>query len=184
MVAPVVTDQEKREVYFPEGVYERVFGPAARYSGPNVQTLQVPSDQCPVFLRQGAVIPVIPTGDLGESWSSAFEDRLVWLLFPKGRSAVRYVDGARRFAAEVRENSTSGGGRIEIRIPESAEPVGVVIFGRPAPARIMAEGVEIERVNYIEELKMEQHSAWVLTGEGRAILCLLPPTPPLVIVEE
>jgi alpha-D-xyloside xylohydrolase len=184
MVAPVVTNEEARQVYFPDGVYERVFGPAARFSGPKSLTLQAPLDQCPVFLRQGAIVPLIPSGDFPESWGSAFEGSLVWFLFPQGRSTFRYFDGTRRWVAEVREVSTSDDRVIEIELPESAEPVGVVVFGRPVPSRIVADGVEIRRVNYPAELKLHESSAWTQTGEGRTLVRLVPPIPSLVIVEE
>ncbi len=184
MVAPVVTEDVKRAIYFPEGAYERVFGPAARYSGPNLQTLQVPVDECPVFLRQGAIVPTIASAGLSESWGSVFEGGLVWLLFPQGNSTFRYFDGIRRSTVEVRENLPSGRAEIEIRLPESPEPVGLVVFGRPVPVRIRAEGMVVGRVNYPEELKMGETSAWTLTGKGRTVLRLVPPIPSVVAIEE
>jgi len=58
LVAPVWrTGARSRSVYFPRGTWRSYWNPTVTVSGPATRTLDVPLDQIPVFVREGAVVP-------------------------------------------------------------------------------------------------------------------------------
>lgn len=60
LVAPILTKgEEKREVYLPSGHWID-YHTNQRYTGPSTITVSAPMNQCPIFVRQGSIIPLQP----------------------------------------------------------------------------------------------------------------------------
>ena len=60
LVAPVMNSENRRDVYLPEGKWVNFFTGERLEGGRWLKNLDVPLDEMPVYVRQGATIPVYP----------------------------------------------------------------------------------------------------------------------------
>ena len=60
LVAPVMNSENRRDVYLPEGQWVNFFTGERMEGGRWLKNVEVPLEEMPVFVRQGAVIPVYP----------------------------------------------------------------------------------------------------------------------------
>lgn len=60
LVAPVMNSENRRDVYLPEGQWVNFFTGEVLEGGRWLKDLDVPLDEMPVYVRQGATIPVYP----------------------------------------------------------------------------------------------------------------------------
>ena len=60
LVAPVMNYENKRDVYLPEGKWVNFFSGEILEGGKWLKNLKVPLDEMPVWIREGAVIPIYP----------------------------------------------------------------------------------------------------------------------------
>jgi len=58
LVAPIYEDSTRRQVVLPEGRWHYYCDPAQTWTGPTTITLDVPLNRFPVFVREGAIIPM------------------------------------------------------------------------------------------------------------------------------
>ena len=88
MVAPVVHRSGRKTVYLPEGVWTDLWT-GERIRGPVSLHLQVPLDTLPVYVREGAVLPML---EPGERITDGSFTRLVLDLHPEGPSSTIFAD--------------------------------------------------------------------------------------------
>jgi alpha-D-xyloside xylohydrolase len=88
MVAPVVHRSGRKTVYLPDGVWTDLWT-GERIRGPVSLQLQVPLDTLPLYVREGAVLPMLePEAKItGGSFT-----RLVLDLHPEGPSSTVFAD--------------------------------------------------------------------------------------------
>lgn len=60
LVAPVMNSENLRDIYLPEGQWVHFFTGERLEGGRWLKNVEVPLDEMPVYVRQGAVIPVYP----------------------------------------------------------------------------------------------------------------------------
>lgn len=60
LVAPVMNSEGRRDVYLPEGKWVNFFTGERIDGGQWLKDLEVPLELMPVYVREGAVIPVYP----------------------------------------------------------------------------------------------------------------------------
>ncbi|MDO5526296.1 MAG: alpha-xylosidase [Prevotella sp.] len=60
LVAPVMNSDNRRDVYLPEGTWRNLFTGEKTEGGRWIKNLEVALDDMPVYVREGAVIPVYP----------------------------------------------------------------------------------------------------------------------------
>lgn len=72
LVAPVTTPGQvaTTKVWFPPGKWTDWFT-GATFTGPSAQTLEVPANRMPVFVRAGGIVPLQPSGGHAETAASA-----------------------------------------------------------------------------------------------------------------
>lgn len=60
LVAPVMNSEDRRDIYLPEGEWVNFFTGERIRGGQWLKGVKVPLDEMPVYVREGAVIPVYP----------------------------------------------------------------------------------------------------------------------------
>ncbi len=60
LVAPVMNSEDRRDIYLPEGEWVNFFTGEHSRGGQWLNGVKVPLDEMPVYVREGAVIPVYP----------------------------------------------------------------------------------------------------------------------------
>lgn len=115
LVAPIFYEGISREVYLPAGDWVQ-FWTGERIQGPWNGRIDAPLDQTPVYIRAGAVIPVLPKGiqtigqyDVPEQWMNVLgSERWEFLVAPGDGS---FVQGGVRITQQ-----TLGKGSIKIEV--------------------------------------------------------------------
>src|ERR1043166_4110572 len=86
LVAPIHEDKLTRTVALPSGKWRYLFDDHAVVQGPAQLTRDFPLDEYPVFVREGAVVPLKvtrPYTGFGDRDSAEF---MTWLIYPAGQS--------------------------------------------------------------------------------------------------
>jgi len=145
LVAPIYRDELERTVMLPPGRWRYLFNDREVIEGPTTLTREFPLTECPVYIRDGAIIPMNvsrPYTGLGNRESEGF---LTLNIYPLGSTefTVHHSDGTGdTTVAVVAENGLtvqlSGTAKPHIlRVLLDAKPAAVTLDGRP-----LAEGTD------------------------------------------
>ncbi len=106
LVAPIYKDDLKNEIHLPKGKWRYFFDDEESYEGPVTFEKQFPLDEYPVFVREGAIIPM----DIKRSYTGIgnenSEGYLTFLIYPKGKNefTVHHPDKSGSTTVLVKEN--------------------------------------------------------------------------------
>lgn len=169
MVAPVLTERDERVIYLPAGKWLD-YWTAEVCQGPLYLDYEAPLDRLPLFLREGAVVPLGPVlSYIGEKKV----DRLDVLIFPAESSRFTLKDDDED--VQIRCNATQQGW--EIATGQTTKTLRFRLVGVGCPARITANGTEIPR---LEQNEAGQIGWTFAPAEGVTITC---PPPYMLTVE-
>ncbi|MCH0559204.1 DUF5110 domain-containing protein [Streptomyces sp. MUM 16J] len=183
LVAPVYRDTDTRDgIYLPKGTWTD-YWTGRTYRGPTtLNGYHAPLDTLPLFVREGAIIPMWPKGTM--SWQTRDRHELDWDLYPAARGTSHYQlyedDGVSRDfakgAAATQRVSMHAGARVTtLRIGASrgayagkpdARAYRFTVHGTSAPTRVLFAGRRLPR------------SAWSYDA-GRGITTVTTPSVPL-----
>lgn len=153
LVAPILQPHATtRQVYLPAGVW-RDFWTNARHAGGQVVTWSSPNAaQMPLFVREGAIIPLLPAGVtslceanyVNNPAIATMGDGLLLQVYPAATSEFRVFDGTlARSVGDGRAGAiriTSAPRPLQVRVLAN-RPAGVLVNGTPLPEQAAAPGV-------------------------------------------
>lgn len=143
LVAPVYQPVTRRSVYLPSGRWIDFWSGELR-EGPVTVEVEAPLDRIPLFVRAGAIIPMLPQdvetlvrrNDAMAGDVVALDERRVLEVWPGGSGSVRTWDG---LAAALETDD----GRVVLRVgSETARPVEIRLRGRALPG-LSIPGAEV-----------------------------------------
>jgi alpha-D-xyloside xylohydrolase len=143
LVAPMVQPGTRRSVYLPAGEWVDYWS-RERHAGPRTLEVAAPLDEIPLFVRAGAILPLLPEGvetlvrrHAGlSSEVVALDERRVLEVWPGAAGTLRTREG---LAAEL----AGGGGRATLRLVSATpRPLEVRLVGRALPG-LRVEGAEV-----------------------------------------
>lgn len=133
LVAPVLEQgMTKKLVYLPEGVWY-AFESRKEYQGGQYYMVDAPLDTCPVFVKEGSMIP---TYELVQYTGEKAYDILKLLVFPGKGSYVHYQDNGVDFsyrggAYNLYEFTNPGDGEVSVqRLHEGYVPYREILYVR------------------------------------------------------
>jgi alpha-glucosidase (family GH31 glycosyl hydrolase) len=143
LVAPIYEDRTNRKVTLPEGRWRYFFNDVEVVEGPVDIEREYPLEEFPVYIREGAVVPLHVSRDYTGLGDSASIGKITWLIYPRGISAFRYYDTGKEGhpATSIEVEETDGSivilARGEpmrgiFRIHMEERPVSVQLKGGPA----------------------------------------------------
>ena len=91
LVAPVLTEEDRRMVYFPEGTWYD-FWTGERFHGPTWSDYTCPIERIPLFIREGSILPLGPVMQYVGEKSVAEELTLVVCPGPDGSASYDLED--------------------------------------------------------------------------------------------
>ncbi|MFF1812487.1 TIM-barrel domain-containing protein [Streptomyces sp. NPDC058251] len=160
LVAPVYQDSDTRDgIYLPKGTWTD-YWTGRTYHGPTtVDGYHAPLDTLPLFVKQGAIVPMWPRGTT--SWQTRDRHELDWDLYPKGDSGYTLYedDGVtRRFTAgasatqRVTVNSSSRFTDVNVGASvgtyedkPTARSYRFTVHGQTAPKQVLLNGRPLPR---------------------------------------
>jgi alpha-D-xyloside xylohydrolase len=164
MVAPVLSEKDKRVIYLPEGRWIDYWTNSLEI-GPKYLHYDAPLDILPIFLREGAIIPFGP--DMQFVGEKSF-NHIKLLIFPTHHSQMEYSDDDEKVLITC--NSTTE--KIDLEISESKKSFISHVVGIACPKLVKNDkGVLPFRINLDEMCDGWQ---W---DEERGLILKVPPTP-------
>ncbi len=137
-VAPIYKDELENEIHLPEGQWRYWFNDKELITGPKTFTKSFPLGEYPVYIKEGAVIPLhiqrAYTG-LGDSTSANYT---TWLIYPKGKSEFTVYDTQDQTPTALSVEQKSDG--IYLRFKGRKLPSGFRIHAATRPEKVMIDG--------------------------------------------
>jgi alpha-glucosidase (family GH31 glycosyl hydrolase) len=155
MAAPVITDQAGRDVVFPAGRWVSWWDGAVT-DGPTEVTVAVPYDQVPLYLGEGAIVPML--WDRVDTLSPVEGDDVVSWVDQPGRLWTRIVpaDGA---SFTVHDGtwisvtvSEDGAVTVEFTLGDTYDGHILEVWSDELPATVTGEETNLTRVDTIDDL--------------------------------
>lgn len=138
LIAPIYQDSENNSVTLPAGHWRYFFDDTEVIAGPVTFEREFPLDEYPVYVRDGAIIPMNISRNytgLGDSTSADF---LTFLIYPAGKNQFTVSDPAGKNSFSTLVNQIKN--RIEIEFSANAPQHILRIFTPVKPAQITQDG--------------------------------------------
>jgi alpha-D-xyloside xylohydrolase len=137
LVAPIYENSPRREVTLPEGRWRWWFDDTEVIEGPKTFTKEFRNDQYPVYVRDGAIIPMHvarPYTGIGDKDWDAY---LTLNIYPHGKSAfkVRHTDNSGALDVTVED-----GRPLKISLDGVLKPHILRVFCDQKPAQVERDG--------------------------------------------
>lgn len=85
-VAPIYKDQLKNQITLPEGKWRYFFNDKELILGPLTFERDFPLDEFPVYIREGAIVPMNIIRDYTGIGDTSSKGYLTWLIYPEGKN--------------------------------------------------------------------------------------------------
>jgi alpha-D-xyloside xylohydrolase len=159
LVAPIHENKLSRKVSLPPGAWRYLFDDRDVLQGPRQFTREFPLDEYPVFVRDGAVVPLKvtrPYTGFGEQESAEFT---TWLIYPNGRSEFTLWHPESHPDPEATTVEVESGSELRIQFSGKHTPHILRIAASTRPTRITLDGQDLPEGN-----------AWEFEAEARRII--------------
>ncbi len=161
LVAPIWQDTLSRPVTFPSGTWRYFFDDSQSFRGGETHVLTFPLEKFPVFVKEGAIIPLNVTRaytGLGDSTSAGY---LTVLIYPgeKSHFEVVHPDGSGRTIISAEQKQ----GIISVRLKGVHKSHILRIFSEKKPRRILLDGKPLT-----------ENSNWWFEKENRKVVIRTP----------
>jgi alpha-D-xyloside xylohydrolase len=140
LVAAIHEDNPERTVSLPPGRWRYLFDDDQVLQGPSDFTRSFPLDEYPVFIHEGAIVPLTVTRDYTGWGDSASAGYRTWLIYPHGntRFTLRHPETHPRPDQTTVE--VESGASLRIELSGKPEPHILRIFAPHKPAQVTLEG--------------------------------------------
>ena len=169
LIAPVITEDEFRNVVFPSGVWTSLWD-GKTVSGPATLKVDAPLDTIPVYLKPGAFVPVELNRELqfGKSMTSSCFNALV--VTPPIENGKAILLNERGEIAQVAAQSKAGISHWTLEnLPEMSY---VLIYGTTAASNVKVDGRLLPKVTDADPGSMP--IGWKADPAGNRLLIRLP----------
>jgi alpha-glucosidase (family GH31 glycosyl hydrolase) len=136
-VAPIYEDKLERTVNVPEGKWRYFFDDAEVIEGPVTITREFPLDEAPVYVREGAIVPMHVTRPYTGFGDRDGEDLLTLAIWPAGESRMTVHTTDNSGDIEVAVNA---GETVEVRVSGAKKAHRLVVKMDEAPAEVTLDG--------------------------------------------
>ncbi|MCL6629539.1 MAG: hypothetical protein K6U00_08060 [Armatimonadetes bacterium] len=108
LVAPICNDTGIRDIYLPQGEWVDYWDWTRVYRGAtNLSSVHFPLERIPVYIRNGAIIPLEVTNAVAGHSGTYSRDKLTVLVFPKEKSHFTILDNGRATDFWVQEGPST-----------------------------------------------------------------------------
>jgi alpha-D-xyloside xylohydrolase len=137
LVAPIFQDQLSREVVLPEGKWRYLFDDRELLTGPLTFRRDFPLDEFPVYIREGAVVPLHICRNYSGFGDKNSEGFLTFLVYPDGKSNFTVFPEK---GGETRITVADHPERVDITLIGTHQPHILEIHLREKPEKVILDG--------------------------------------------
>jgi len=134
LVAPIHEDKLARTVSLPPGGWRYLFDDRELLRGSRQLTRDFPLDEFPVFIREGAVVPLKVTRPYTGFGDKDSADFTTWLIYPHGRSEFTMYHPETHPKLETTTVKVDSGQSLRIEFSGKHEPHILRIFAERKPS--------------------------------------------------
>ncbi len=137
LVAPIYEKKDAREVVLPEGRWRYLYKDDEVIEGPKTFTKNFPIDEYPVYVRDGAIIPMNIRRDYTGIGNKDSEGLLTLNIYPKGENkfAVQHTDNSGTLDVAVKEGTP-----LEITLDGIGKPHLLRVYSEKKPTAVQRSG--------------------------------------------
>ncbi len=170
LVAPFHEPGTQRTVHLPEGEWRYLFDDRELISGPTVLTRDFSLQEFPVYVREGAVIPMRISREYTGIGQNDWEGQVVWNLYPKGKTSftLHHPDESGIMIATC----DALGAQITVTLEGVVTPHILRIYAEKKPSGIECNGAMLEE-GKDWEYREAQHRVIVRSKEKRSMVYVL-----------
>ena len=153
LVAPFYQEGNERTIVFPQGDWLYLFDEARSYKM-GVQTLTVPMEEFPVFIRKGAILP---TQGLGDGFTTV-------KIYP--------AEGTQQFGLYEQDRKgtmlsyTKSGSGLTIQSGATQHPLLFRVYGEPAPQSVKLGGQALAAAASLDALQAMDAAGYFADAQG------------------
>jgi alpha-glucosidase (family GH31 glycosyl hydrolase) len=155
LVAPIYKDQLINKITLPEGKWRYFFNDKEVIEGPATFEKEFPLDEFPVYIREGAIVPMDINRDYTGIGDQNSEGYLTFLIYPDGKSnfTVHHPDKSGSTAVLVEDHS----GKIDITLEGQHKPHILKINLSAKPKKVELDNkMLIDSVDYNFDEKLNK----------------------------
>lgn len=159
LVAPIHEDKLTRTASLPAGGWRYLFDDREVLKGPQQFTRDFPLDEFPVFVRDGAIVPLKvtrPYTGFGDQDSAEFT---TWLIYPNGQSEFTLWHPETHSKPEATTVKVDDGAALKIEFSGKHAPHLLRILAKEKPAGITLDGDPLP-----------EGAAWKFDPESRRLI--------------
>jgi alpha-glucosidase (family GH31 glycosyl hydrolase) len=143
LIAPIYADKLDWTVSLPPGRWRYLFHDDQVVAGPAEVRREFPLDEFPVFVREGALIPLKvtrPYTGFGDTNSAGLT---TWLVYPEGKSQFTLWHPESHPKPERTTLAVDAGPSLKLEFSGRHEPHILRIHSQSKPARVMLDGADL-----------------------------------------
>jgi alpha-glucosidase (family GH31 glycosyl hydrolase) len=140
LVAPIHEDKLERTVSLPPGRWRYLFHDEEVFEGPRSVTRSFPLDEYPVFVREGAIVPLRVSRDYSGFGDRASAPYLTWLIYPAQHSEFTVCHPESHPHPEKSTVTVEAGDVLKINLTGMPTPHILRIVAKAKPARVRLDG--------------------------------------------
>ncbi len=142
VVAPIYRDDLKNKVLLPPGKWRYFFDDKKLLDGPLSLEREFPLDEFPVFIREGAIVPMNIERSYTGLGTEANKGALTWLIYPGVDNQFTVYHPDKSGSSTVSMVNFSD--RIELSLKEMKKPSIFTIHLEQKPAKIYFRNIELK----------------------------------------
>lgn len=140
LVAPIHEDKLTRTVSLPPGEWRYLFDDRELLQGPRQLTRDFPLEEFPVFVREGAIVPLKVTRPYTGFGDQDSADFTTWLIYPNGQSEFTLWHPETHPKPKSTTVKVESGPSLKIAFSGKHAPHILRIFAKDKPAAITLDG--------------------------------------------
>lgn len=146
-VAPIYSDSPTHRVELPSGAWRPLFHPTERLQGPTTLERTYSLEDYPVFVREGAILPLQVTRAYTGFGDRESEGRLTWMILPQGTNEFTVVHPDNSGKTRLSCSASTPVGPVQIRIDGVQKPHLLRVLRETSPDRVTADGIDLQRLS-------------------------------------
>ena len=143
LVAPIYADKLECAVSLPPGRWRYLFHDEEVTSDPAQVRREFPLDEFPVFVRDGAVIPLKVSRSYTGFGDTNSAGSTTWLVYPDGKSQFTLWHPESHPKPEKTTLAVDSGPTLKLEFSGKREPHILRIFAQSKPARVTLDGAAL-----------------------------------------
>jgi len=144
LVAPIYVDSKTREVGLPKGQWRYFFNDKELIEGESIVKREYPMDEFPVFIKEGAIIPMNIERDYTNIGDESSKGYTTILIYPKGENSFTYYHTDRKGETKISYQVVKST-NLNLNVTGAKIPHILNIHTLAIPTKIFLDGMELKR---------------------------------------